>query len=127
MEALFRAEDIPCRFGGEEFVVILPGADADTAAQRAEQLRHSAEALVVRYLEQDLPRISVSIGVAVFPEAGDTPEAVLKAADDALYRAKANGRNRVELAAHPVGGPPSAEPTAIAEVPTKPLVVAAED
>ena len=127
MDALFRAEDVPCRFGGEEFVIILPGTDADTATQRAEQLRQSIEALVVRYLEQDLPRISVSIGVAVFPEAGDTPEAVLKAADDALYRAKANGRNRVESAGRSAAGFPSAEPTAIAAMPTKPLIVVAEN
>jgi diguanylate cyclase (GGDEF)-like protein len=113
LENLFRNEDIPCRFGGEEFVVILPGADADAALRRAEQLRSKVEDIVVRYLEKNLPRITVSIGVAVFPEAGDNPQAVLKAADQALYRAKEKGRNRVELSgisgtdldtpAHPVG------------------------
>jgi diguanylate cyclase (GGDEF)-like protein len=97
LENLFRNEDIPCRFGGEEFVVILPGADADAALRRAEQLRSKVEEIVVRYLEKNLPRITVSIGVAVFPEAGDNPQAVLKAADEALYRAKEKGRNRVEL------------------------------
>ncbi|MBV9816278.1 MAG: sensor domain-containing diguanylate cyclase, partial [Alphaproteobacteria bacterium] len=97
LESLFRNEDIPCRFGGEEFVVILPGADADAAARRAEQLRSKVEDIVVRYLEKNLPRITVSIGVAVFPDADDNPQAVLKAADQALYRAKEKGRNRVEL------------------------------
>ncbi len=97
LENLFRNEDIPCRFGGEEFVVILPGADADAALRRAEQLRSKTEEIVVRYLEKNLPRITVSIGVAVFPEAGDNPQAVLKGADEALYRAKEKGRNRVEL------------------------------
>jgi diguanylate cyclase (GGDEF)-like protein len=97
LENLFRNEDIPCRFGGEEFVVILPGADADAALRRAEQLRSKVEEIVVRYLEKNLPRITVSIGVAIFPEAGDNPQAVLKAADEALYRAKESGRNRVEL------------------------------
>ncbi|HEX4617899.1 MAG TPA: diguanylate cyclase [Stellaceae bacterium] len=97
LENLFRNEDIPCRFGGEEFVVILPGADADAALRRAEQLRSKVEDIVVRYLEKNLPRITVSVGVAVFPEAGDNPQAVLKAADEALYRAKEKGRNRVEL------------------------------
>jgi diguanylate cyclase (GGDEF)-like protein len=97
LENLFRNEDIPCRFGGEEFVVILPGADADAALRRAEQLRSKVEDIVVRYLEKNLPRITVSIGVAVFPAAGDNPQAVLKAADEALYRAKEKGRNRVEL------------------------------
>ena len=97
LENLFRNEDIPCRFGGEEFVVIMPGADAAAALRRAEQLRSKVEDIVVRYLEKNLPRITVSIGVAVFPDAGDNPQAVLKAADQALYRAKEKGRNRVEL------------------------------
>jgi diguanylate cyclase (GGDEF)-like protein len=98
LESVFRREDVPCRFGGEEFVVLLPGAGADTAARRAEQLRSKVEALVVRYINKNLPSITVSIGVAAFPEAGDYPDVVLKAADEALYRAKENGRNRVELA-----------------------------
>jgi predicted signal transduction protein with EAL and GGDEF domain len=51
----------------------------------------------VRYLDNNLPRITISVGVAAFPEAGDNPQSVLKAADDALYRAKESGRNRVEL------------------------------
>ena len=55
------------------------------------------EVLVVRYLEKNLPRVTISIGVATFPEAGDNPQTVLKAADEALYRAKEGGRNRVEL------------------------------
>ena len=97
LENLFRNEDIPCRFGGEEFVVILPGSDAAQAVRRAEQLRSRIESLVVRYLEKNLPRVTVSIGVAVFPDAGDNPQAVLKVADEALYRAKEKGRNRVEL------------------------------
>ena len=73
------------------------GADADAALRRAEQLRGKTEEIVVRYLEKNLPRITVSIGVAVFPEAGDNPQTVLKGADEALYRAKEKGRNRVEL------------------------------
>jgi diguanylate cyclase (GGDEF)-like protein len=92
----FRDEDVPCRFGGEEFVVLLPGADADVGMRRAEQLRAKVEALVVRYLEENLPRITISVGVSSFPQDGDTPEIVLKVADEALYRAKEGGRNRVE-------------------------------
>ena len=86
-----------CRFGGEEFVVALPGATADVAAQKAEELRARVEGLVVRYVDGNLPRITISIGVAAFPGSGDNPQAVLKAADEALYRAKEAGRNRVEL------------------------------
>ena len=51
----------------------------------------------MRYLEGNLPRITISVGVAAFPIAGDNPLAVLKAADEALYRAKDSGRNRVEI------------------------------
>jgi diguanylate cyclase (GGDEF)-like protein len=98
LNGLFRAEDVPCRFGGEEFVVTLPGANLTATARRAEQLRAAVEGLVVRYLDRELPRITVSIGVATFPEAGDTPTIVLRVADEALYRAKAGGRNRVEVA-----------------------------
>jgi len=97
LESLFRNEDVPCRCGGEEFVVLLPGANADVAARRAEQLRSKVEALIIRYIAKTLPGITVSIGVAAFPEAGDNPEMVLKAADEALYRAKEKGRNRVEF------------------------------
>ena len=95
--AVFRNEDVACRFGGEEFVVILPGATIEVAAKRAEELRAKIESVSVRYREKNLPRITVSVGVAAFPEAGDDPQLVLKAADDALYRAKEGGRNRVEL------------------------------
>jgi hypothetical protein len=97
LETVYRNEDVACRFGGEEFVVILPGAPIEIAAKRAEELREKIEALTVRYLEGNLPRITISVGVAAFPAAGDTPESVLKAADEALYRAKGGGRNRVEL------------------------------
>jgi diguanylate cyclase (GGDEF)-like protein len=97
LETVFRNEDVACRFGGEEFVVVLPGAPIEIGARRAEELRAKIEALAVRYLEHNLPRVTISVGVAAFPEAGDNPQSVLKAADDALYRAKESGRNRVEL------------------------------
>lgn len=98
LESLFRSEDVACRFGGEKFVVLLPGAPIEIAAKRAEELRSNIEALSVRYLETNLPRITISVGVAAFPEAGDNPQSLLLAADAALYRAKEGGRNRVELA-----------------------------
>jgi diguanylate cyclase (GGDEF)-like protein len=74
LENVFRNEDVPRRFGGEEFVVVLPGVDVAIAARRAE--RSKVEALTVRYLEKMLPRITLSIGVAGFPQAGDFPDAV---------------------------------------------------
>jgi diguanylate cyclase (GGDEF)-like protein len=97
LSAVFRGEDVPCRFGGEEFVVLMPGSSAAIAAQRAEQLRARVEGLRVKYAEGDLPRITISIGVAMYPEAGANPMEVLKVADNALYAAKRLGRNRVEL------------------------------
>ncbi|HTW50816.1 MAG TPA: GGDEF domain-containing protein [Stellaceae bacterium] len=106
LEGIFRNEDVVCRFGGEEFVVLMPGASVEIAARRGEELRAKIESLTVRYLEKNLPRITVSIGVAAFPEAGDTPQLLLKAADDALYRAKEGGRNRVELSAVHEQAPP---------------------
>jgi diguanylate cyclase (GGDEF)-like protein len=129
MENLFRNEDVPCRFGGEEFVVMLPGADLAVAVRRAEQLRSKVEALVVRYVEKNLPRITVSIGVSAFPEAGDNPQVVLKAADEALYRAKEKGRNRVELSGVVVADSdvPTAHPVAMQRALAASFYVPAEE
>ena len=93
-----RSEDIACRYGGEEFTLILPEAPADTALQRAETIRLAVEAMRVQHMGHDLPQVTVSIGVSTFPANGATPEALLRSADEALYRAKHNGRNRVEQA-----------------------------
>ncbi len=95
----FRDYDVPCRFGGEEFIVLLPGASAEVAARRAENIRSKIEALSVHYMESVLPKITVSIGVASYPQSGDNPQTILKAADDALYLAKGAGRNCVHISA----------------------------
>lgn len=97
MKGSFRDNDVPCRFGGEEFVVLLPGASAEVANRRAEMLRAKIQALTVRYLDNNLPNVTVSVGVATFPDAGDNPQEVLSAADKALYEAKNEGRNKVKL------------------------------
>jgi len=101
LQSSFRDEDVPCRYGGEEFVVILPGSSLEEATRRADAVRADIEGLSVRYLDAALPRVTISIGVASFPSGGDTIETVLKAADEALYQAKEKGRNRVEQAAAP--------------------------
>lgn len=93
----FADDAVPCRFGGEEFVVMLPNVGLPDAAARAEELREKIEALTIRYADGHLPRVTVSAGVAAFPEAGATLMDVLRVADDALYRAKDSGRNRVEV------------------------------
>jgi diguanylate cyclase (GGDEF)-like protein len=94
---LFQDENVACRFGGEEFVVMLPDCTPAEAVDRAEELRSRIESITVRYAENNLPRITISTGIAAYPESGGSLMEVLKVADEALYLAKANGRNRVEL------------------------------
>ena len=93
-----RLTDIPCRFGGEEFTLILPEADIMFTQQRAEQIRLGVAAIRVSIQGQTLAKITISQGVAVFPGNGQTGEELLRAADEALYRAKQQGRNHVALA-----------------------------
>lgn len=93
----FRGDDICCRFGGEEFVVSLPGSTVESAKHRAEQLRVSAEAVTIS-LRESTVRLSVSIGVATFPDHGENVDDLLRAADKGLYQAKAAGRARVVVA-----------------------------
>jgi diguanylate cyclase (GGDEF)-like protein len=94
----FRQTDIPCRFGGEEFVILLPGTGKETAVTRAQKLLDKVNSSPLSYLEQDLGRVTISLGVASWPDQALSPEELLKAADKALYRAKQKGRNRVEVA-----------------------------
>ena len=93
-----RAEDIACRYGGEEFLLIMPGASLETTRERAENLRQSLKNLQVKYQGQLLKSTTISLGVAIFPDHGLTAEEVITAADAALYRAKQAGRDRVEIA-----------------------------
>lgn len=93
-----RGDDIACRYGGEEFTLILPGASLDAVCDRAEQLRVGVHSLVVRFNNTQLDTITLSLGVAMWPQHGETEGLLLQAADAALYRAKQGGRNRVEIA-----------------------------
>jgi diguanylate cyclase (GGDEF)-like protein len=99
LQTSVRGGDIACRMGGEEFAIMMPGATLSVARQRAEELRNAIAALRVRHTQVDLPAVSLSCGVAAFPDHGVTADALLRAADQALYRAKEAGRNRVESAA----------------------------
>lgn len=90
-----RKGDIPCRFGGEEFVIVLPGADLEITVARAEALRQVVRELQVTHGGQALGPITVSIGVACYPRHGSNCQAVLKVADQALYAGKHAGRDRV--------------------------------
>ncbi|HEV2387920.1 MAG TPA: diguanylate cyclase [Candidatus Acidoferrales bacterium] len=90
-----RGEDIACRYGGEEFALILPEASLDKARERAEQLREGAKTLVVKGQGgQILPPVTLSLGISAYPVHAETPQALLRAADVALYRAKREGRDR---------------------------------
>jgi len=91
-----RAVDLPCRYGGEEFVVVMPDTKLSDAERIAERIRtHVAGAPFRISGDSDLLQVTISIGVAAASGPGDTPEALLKRADEALYEAKASGRNRV--------------------------------
>ncbi|CAD7379322.1 diguanylate cyclase [Xanthomonas arboricola] len=91
-----RAEDVACRYGGEEFTVILPEADGVEALRVAEDIRGHIAALAVSDGPRSLPRVTASIGVASFPVDGELGASLIQKADAALYVAKHGGRNRVE-------------------------------
>jgi diguanylate cyclase (GGDEF)-like protein len=93
-----RGSDAACRFGGEEFVIILPEATLAATQERAEFLRHITSQIQVFYQELAVEMVTLSLGVAAFPLHGANGQALLKAADTALYRAKNEGRDRVIVA-----------------------------
>ncbi|MEJ2086208.1 MAG: diguanylate cyclase, partial [Acidobacteriota bacterium] len=95
-----RPTDIATRYGGEEFVILLPETTKRQAAALAERLRQQfAEAC--QEADESSPWVTISIGVATWPEDGKTREALIRAADTALYSAKRAGRNRVRTAVFP--------------------------
>ena len=102
-----RGQDVACRFGGEEFSLILAGATRDAAYKRAELLRDEIKQLSVTHAGQLLGKISLSFGVAAYPGDGQTAEELVRAADQALYRAKAAGRDRIALAPDAEAASPS--------------------
>lgn len=95
MEAHARGEDILCRYGGGEFVLFMTNTRPDKLRQRAETLRSGVPQLHIEHEHLPVGPITLSIGLAVFPENGNDLPAVLRAADAALYDAKRAGRDRV--------------------------------
>ena len=99
LQSQTRGSDVAARYGGEEFTVVLADMPAGLALERAEQVRTDVEKLVLHSSGKNLGTVTISIGLAQFPTHGKTVEALLLAADKALYEAKRTGRNRVVVAA----------------------------
>jgi diguanylate cyclase (GGDEF)-like protein len=96
LKGSIREDDVAARYGGEEFVVVFPGALKPLAMKIAEGLRHAVERGVFEnYARQPLGAVTISGGVATFPEDAGNAVALIRAADQALYDAKAQGRNRI--------------------------------
>jgi diguanylate cyclase (GGDEF)-like protein len=92
---LFRGEDVACRFGGDEFTIVLPEASLADVWRRAEQMRDAVKHLDVSYEGSKLGPVTLSIGVAAYPDHGQTGERVLLSCDAAAYAAKAEGGDRI--------------------------------
>jgi diguanylate cyclase (GGDEF)-like protein/PAS domain S-box-containing protein len=93
-----RAGDVVCRYGGEEFALILPESTIEGAAARADALRDGAKGIRTSYGGQALGPVTLSMGVSMYPECGAMPQDLLHAADAALYKAKQAGRDCVVVA-----------------------------
>lgn len=96
LRAKIRRGDIACRFGGEEFLLLLPGAGCDGARQRAEEIRQAVRSLKLERRGRAFDALTISLGVATFPDHAIGPSELIMAADAAMYAAKRAGRDRVE-------------------------------
>ncbi len=98
LQSQIRHEDVACRLGGEEFLLILPDTSLDVTRQRAEKLREAGKRVSIQYGGRPLGGITLSMGVVVFPVHGTTCDVILRSADEALYQAKLQGRDCVVVA-----------------------------
>jgi len=95
LKASVRESDVACRYGGEEFVLILPEASLDDVRRRAEALRLAAKSMQLDHRGRAIGPISISLGIAIFPQHANDPEELLRRADQAMYEAKNAGRDTV--------------------------------
>lgn len=102
LQTMTRNEDLACRYGGEEFTLVLPEASLANAMRRADEIRDAVATATIQHLRQTLGPCTVSIGLAMLPENGQAPAELMAQADAALYRAKAGGRNCVVAASDAV-------------------------
>ncbi len=98
LQILAHDNDVVCRLGGEEFALIIPGVGSAEGILRAEDIRRAVADMKIEYAGQPIGPVTISLGVAAFPEHSTNETTLLRQADQALYRAKENGRNRVEAA-----------------------------
>ena len=98
LKSKVRGSDIACRYGGEEFLLVLPQAGVDAANRRAEDARLAIADLDLNHAGRPLGKMTASLGIAVFPDHAGDIDSLLRAADVALYAAKGAGRNRVMIA-----------------------------
>ena len=92
-----RGSDVACRFGGEEFALVLPEASLEGARQKTESVRALVKKLELKYRDQPIGRITASFGVALFPDHADDADSLMRVADEALYHAKGGGRDQVVI------------------------------
>ena len=97
LQATVRRGDVACRYGGEEFAVLMLDCPLAGAERRAEEIRLAIEHITIDYRGTTICGTTTSIGAAVVMATTASPEQLVAQADDALYRAKENGRNRVAL------------------------------
>jgi diguanylate cyclase (GGDEF)-like protein len=98
LRSFFRGEDVACRYGGEEFALVMTDTSAEGALARASQLREQVHQLSLSFRRQALGPVTISVGIATLPLHASTADVLLRVADKALYRAKHEGRDRVVLA-----------------------------
>ena len=98
LKQMIRGEDVACRFGGEEFILILPGIDGAKIKLRAEEIRNGVKAIQTTNKGQQITGLTISLGIALYPQHGTTVDSLVTAADAALYKAKRKGRDQYVMA-----------------------------
>jgi diguanylate cyclase (GGDEF)-like protein len=97
LQTQVRGGDVACRFGGEEFVILMPDAPLESAKERGRQILEAIRGLEIPHQGHLLPSVTASLGVAGFPAHASDAEGILEAADNALYVAKRTGRDRMVI------------------------------
>ena len=97
LQTQVRGGDVACRFGGEEFVILMPDAPLESAKERGRQILEAIRGLEIPHQGHLLPSVTASLGVAGFPAHASDAEGILEAADNALYMAKRTGRDRMVI------------------------------